>query len=163
MTILAIDPGPVKSAWVVWDGNSLGNFGLNENDTVLALVDGAGTSLDIQRGYTYSYLVIEKVVSYGRPVGAETFETVYWTGRFAEAFGADHVERVERLEVKKHICHHGSAKDPHIRQALIDRFGGKAKAIGLKNTPGPLYGVKKDIWQALALAVTWYDQHAEQS
>jgi hypothetical protein len=153
MTIIAIDPGPVQSAWVVWDGTLI-NFGLHNNNTVLGIVKWGDV--------TYSRLVVEKVVSYGRPVGAETFETVFWTGRFTEAFGADHVERLERLEVKKHICHHGSAKDPHIRQALIDRFGpGREKAIGRKKKPGPLYGVRKDIWQALALAVTWYDQHAE--
>jgi hypothetical protein len=36
---------------------------------------------------------------------------------------------------------------------MIDRFGpGKEKAIGRKATPGPLYGVKKDIWSALAIA-----------
>jgi hypothetical protein len=157
MTIIAIDPGPVQSAWVFWDGDAVLQKEISENGALRLALRAWGRCRVPER------CVIEKVVSYGRPVGAETFETVFWSGRFAEAFGADHVERVERLEVKKHICHHGSAKDPHIRQALIDRFGGKAKAIGLKKTPGPLYGVKKDIWQALALAVTWYDQHAEQS
>ncbi len=151
MTIIAIDPGPTKSAWVQWNGE-LRDFGLYGNDAMLALLWSGSLPLS-------ATLVIEKVVSYGRPVGAETFETVYWTGRFTEAFGADHTERLERLAVRKHICHHGGAKDPHIRQAIIDRFGGKAKAVGLKKTPGPLYGVKKDIWQALALAITWYDQN----
>jgi hypothetical protein len=28
-------------------------------------------------------------------------------------------------------------------------------AVGLKATPGPLYGFKKDMWAALAVAVTY--------
>lgn len=60
-----------------------------------------------------------------------------------------------RIEVKKHLCHNGAAKDSNIRQALIDRFG----PPGVKKEPGILYGVKKDIWAAMAIAVTWFDQN----
>jgi hypothetical protein len=61
--------------------------------------------------------------------------------------------------VKMHLCGNTRAKDGNIRQALLDRFGpGKAIACGTKKQPGPLYGVSKDVWQALALAVTWSDQ-----
>jgi hypothetical protein len=47
------------------------------------------------------------------------------------------------------------AKDANIRQALIDIYGGNDKAIGNKKTPGPLYGIKGDLWAALAVAVTF--------
>jgi len=46
---------------------------------------------------------------------------------------------------------------------LIDRYGGvggKRAAIGLKASPGPLHGVSKDVWAALAVAVTYADQRA---
>ena len=44
----------------------------------------------------------------------------------------------------------------------IDKFGGsKETAIGKKANPGPLYGVKKDIWAALAVAVTWAETNGE--
>ena len=56
------------------------------------------------------------------PVGAEVFETVYWSGRFAEAYGVEHVERITRVDVKMHLCHTSRAKDGNIRQALIDRL-----------------------------------------
>jgi len=50
------------------------------------------------------------------------------------------------------------ANDASIRQALIDRFGGKDAAIGRKASPGPLHGIAADVWSALALAVTHTDQ-----
>ena len=52
-----------------------------------------------------------------------------------------------------HFCNSVQAKDGNIRQALIDRFGGKEGAIGKKKTPGPLYGVHAHEWPALAVAV----------
>lgn len=149
--ILAIDPGPLESAWVLWDGAKLEAFAKERNDSVLERVRQS-------RGITAA-CAIEQVCSYGMAVGAEVFETVYWSGRFAEAYGAEYVYRVPRLKVKLHLCHDSRAKDGNIRQALIDRFGGKDAAIGKKATPGPLYGVSGDVWAAMALAVTWCDQN----
>jgi hypothetical protein len=64
--------------------------------------------------------------------------------------------------VKLHLCKSTKANDASIRQALIDRYGpGKERAIGTKKAPGPLYGVKADVWAALALAVTWHDTREE--
>ena len=40
------------------------------------------------------------------------------------------------------------------RQALLDRFGGST-AIGRKAAPGPLHGISRDVWLALAIAVTY--------
>ena len=100
--------------------------------------------------------VIERVASYGMPVGEEIFKTVYWSGRFAQSFGADNVQRVPRLKAKLHLCHDSRAKDANIRQALIDRFG----KPGTKKEPSILYGITGDLWAALALAVTWWDLNA---
>ena len=47
------------------------------------------------------------------------------------------------------------AKDSNIRQAVMDMYGSsKEVAIGNKKKPGPLYGVVKDIWSSLAIAIT---------
>jgi hypothetical protein len=81
-----------------------------------------------------------------------------WVGRFIEMSVAD-AALMPRKDVKLHLCGQTRAKDSNIRAALIDRFGGKEKAIGKKASPGPLYGLKADAWQALALAVTWLDLH----
>ncbi len=99
-------------------------------------------------------VVIEKVESYGMAVGAEVFDTVLWAGRFAEAAHRVPVVMLPRRAVKLALCADSRAKDANIRQALIDRFGGSA-AIGRKAAPGPLYGISRDVWSALAIAVTY--------
>jgi hypothetical protein len=40
----------------------------------------------------------------------------------------------------------------------MDRYGGKAKAIGTKAAKGPLFGLKQDMWSALAVALTAEEQ-----
>ena len=90
-------------------------------------------------------------------VGAEVLETVFWSGRFAEAVDPTPVQRLGRKAVKVALCGDARAKDPNVRQALIDRYGGKERAIGTKAVPGPLHGVAKDVWAALAVGVAWLD------
>lgn len=157
MTILAIDPGPEKSAWLTLGYDGLpGRFG-NEvpNAELLEQLRGAPRlAADV--------VVIEKIASFGMTVGADVFETVYWSGRFAEAAYPLRVERLTRMAVKMHLCHDSRARDPNIKQALIDRFGGdggKAIAVGTVKAKGPLHGIANDVWSALAVAVTWHDQH----
>jgi hypothetical protein len=150
--ILAIDPGPEQSAYVLWDGAAIHEHGKEPNSSVLSYVIGSRMLLGEPR------LAIEKIASYGMAVGAEVFETCVWSGRFMQAFGADKCDRITRGEVKMHLCGSMRAKDANIRQALIDRFGGKERAIGKKAAPGPLFGISGDVWAALAVAVTWHDK-----
>jgi len=152
MTVrIAIDPGPAVSAWLLFgDAGGVRAFGIWPNHELLDLLRGeahGGLSPDVTR------IAIEKVESFGMAVGAEVFETVWWSGRFAEAARGLSLERVTRRAVKLHLCGSARAKDANIRQALIDRYGGSA-AIGKKASPGPLFGVSKDVWSALAVAVT---------
>lgn len=151
MTVLAIDPGPELSAFVVWDGRTVSEFGKWPNQRLLEWII---LRVDIR------HMCIEKIASYGMAVGAEVFETCYWSGRFAQAFTGGTVDRIARIPIKMHLCHNPRANDASIRQAIIDRFGGKDVAIGRKANPGPLFGVKADTWAALAVALTWLDQHS---
>ncbi len=151
--IFAIDPGPERSAYVLLGGDGVPiEFEILDNRNL-------GRLERMSRSCRGSHdLVIESVESYGMPVGKEVFETCYWIGRFDANCTAT---LIPRRDIKLHLCGSPRAKDSHIRQALIDRFGpGKAKAIGLKATPGPLYGFKSHLWSALALAVTHYDKKA---
>lgn len=153
--LLAIDPGPTESAWVdLRDGLPVA-FAKEPNHDALARVRHASAER----------LAVEMIAGYGMPVGAETFETAVWSGRFIQAWceglPEDTITRVYRKAVKLHLCGSTRAKDPNVRQALIDRYGpGKPAAIGLKASPGPLYGVSGDVWAALAVAVTAADQLA---
>lgn len=155
MIVLAIDPGPVQSAWLVLGDHAPRGFATWRNEELVDAIYAGKFSREIET------VVIEKVESYGMAVGAEVFETVFWSGRFAEAATRQllEVQRIGRLKVKTTICHDSRAKDSNIRAALIDRFGGST-AIGKKATPGPLYGVAGDVWAALAVACTWSDLRA---
>ena len=60
-----------------------------------------------------------------------------------------------------HLCGNMRARDGNIRQALLDRFGGKDRAIGRKGSYGPLHGISGDCWSALAVGVTWLEQNGQ--
>jgi hypothetical protein len=85
MKILAIDPGPVESAWLVFESESqtIGPRAKQGNEGVLRIVRSFGAHETVER------LVIEKVASYGMSVGQDIFETVFWSGRFAQIWGAE--------------------------------------------------------------------------
>ena len=157
--ILAIDPGSEQSAYVFLDGGAIrhpGNFGKVPNDQLLA-------SLKAWHGLA-DHVVIEWLSSYGRPVGAEVFETAYCVGRFKEASGVS-VWRLTRPNIVRHLIGGPRRKDDPtadamVWQALVDRFGGiggKEAAVGRKASPGPLYGIHADVRAALAVAVTFAD------
>jgi hypothetical protein len=145
---LAVDPGTIRTAWLVYDPKEklIVDFGHESNERFLERVRG---------GYASGarHMAIEMVASYGMAVGAEVFATCVWTGRFIEAWsrlaGATHAE-VFRKDVKLFLCNSLRAKDANIRQALIDRIGPR----GCKKTPGPTFGISGDVWSALAVAVT---------
>ena len=69
-----------------------------------------------------------------------------------KAAGWDDLTQV-RQEVKLHLCNSARAKDANIRQALIDRFGGKDKAIGRK-TPAAIK-TRRQFWQHNSKAMCW--------
>lgn len=155
MRLLAIDPGNTESALLTYDTVTARPVAWSKCDNEDAR--GLVASARVDR------VAIEMVASYGMPVGREVFETCVWIGRFMESWlvGWDHSgerdvpELVYRRDVKLHLCGSPRAKDGNIRQALIDRYGpGKERAVGLKRSPGPLYGMKADCWSALAVAIT---------
>jgi len=149
--IIAIDPGPVDSAFVIWDGTKIINKAILANVEMVEFIEN--------HREVCTDLVIEQVECYGMPVGKSIFETVFWTGRFFQKCNfAKH--RLPRKEVKLHLCQQVRAKDSNVIQALVDRFTPfeKNKGKGTKKEPGFFYGFKSDIWQAFALAVTWMDQ-----
>lgn len=155
MRILAIDPGTLQSGWVIYDKGVLYGSGVKPNEEMLDFLDRDG-GFDPTRN---CHLAIEMIASYGMAVGKEVFETCVWIGRFKQAWHSPHaVELVYRKDVKMHLCGTPRAKDPNVRQALIDLYpatgGGKTPQIGTKGQPGPLFGVSSHAWPALGVAVT---------
>ena len=178
-TILAIDPGPKQSAYLILDCPSLTPVGFGKVDNSELLKRISAIKL------TYSpVFVIEMVQSFGMPVGREVFMTVFWAGQFCKEWDSAY-EFVYRGEVKSALCHSAKAKDSNVRAALIDLWGGQEKAIGNKKCPickgkgthrtkircvetccrcrgtgylippGPLCSISADVWSALAVAATY--------
>jgi hypothetical protein len=148
--ILAIDPGTTQSGVVYMTDGVVNHAAVMDNRELLAELPGRGR-----------VVAIEMVASYGMAVGAEVFETCVWIGRFVErSDDPDAVRLVYRRDVKLHLCGSPRAKDTNIRQALLDRWGGKDKAVGTSKQRGPLYGVKSHAWAALAVAVMVADRLA---
>ena len=166
-SVIAIDPGNKLSAFAVLVDGYPEEIGINDNTFVCDYLHY------MKLRWPDAELVIEMIACYGMPVGAEVFETCLWIGRFSERWESIHpatdVHYVFRKDVKMNLCQNMRAKDPNIRQALIDRFGGKEKGIGNKKSPGPLHGAKRDIWSAIAVGVTYEDKresdgrHGEES
>lgn len=147
MNILAIDPGTEQSGWCVLRHGRVWESGVAPNDIVRDVI--ASNDFDCD------HLAIEMVASYGMAVGKEVFRTVWWSGRFADAWHSSHRTQGDALEVfrqdvKLHLCKSPRAKDANIRKALIDLIGPQ----GTKHAPGPTYGVKSHAWAALGVAVT---------
>jgi hypothetical protein len=154
MDVLALDPGNTRSALIALRGQRIVFSRHDENDILRGwlLQQCVGGFLPSNLP-----LVIEQVASMGMAVGESVFETVFWSGRFAElwlARGAP-IARMPRATVKLAVCNSRRATDANIRARLIDVYGGPGVAVGRKAQPGPLYGVKADLWAALALGLAY--------
>lgn len=159
MIVLAIDPGSRESAlvWFETASQSVVDKYKGDNHACLELVGNSQVN----------HLAIELAESFGAKVWSQVFTTTVWVGRFIQAWEMTRTNRrrdthttIVRREVKMHLTGSAKAKDGQIRNCLIDRWGGKDKAIGKKQQPGPLFGITADMWQALAIAVTYADRVA---
>ncbi len=157
--IIGLDPGPYRSALVVYDGSAVIEHHALNNNTMLDWLT-CNMLADVTR-----VLIIEQIAAMGMAVGAEVFLTAFWDGRFTQAweYSSRMCAHLKRHEVKMHLCGTMRAKDPNIRAALIDKFGGQQWAIGTKKQSGPLYGLHGDEWSALAVACTWFDLHVNKT
>lgn len=148
--ILAIDPGNIQSAYCIIDKETYNpiEFGKIDNNDLLKQIS-IFKNIDC--------IVVERVASYGMPVGQTVFDTCEWYGRFIQKYCDTHEEfkinYIYRKEVTMNLCNSVRAKDSNIRQALIDRFG----QVGTKNNKGWFYGFKNDIWSAYAVGITYLD------
>lgn len=142
MRVFALDPGPTATGWCIFESDCVVDSGHHANHDILTWV---------KDGQRCDVLAIEMIANMGMAVGASTFETVRWIGRFQQAWREpERVQLVFRREVKTCICGNQQAKDQNIRQGLIDRLGEPGK----KAKPGPTYGVTGHAWSAVGVAVT---------
>jgi len=153
--ILSIDPGTTHSAYTVVDVDTykIIDRGILPNEYMIKFV---------KEGY-YDYLVVEGMSSYNQPIGQETMDTIFLSGRLFQ-IAEDRAYLIKRHEVKTHF---GLPKkcnaDSYIRIVLIDRFAqhDRKTGRGTKKNPDWFYKVSADTWQAYALAVCWIDRKRE--
>lgn len=160
MIILAIDPGSLESGVVQYNTETM-----RVSDHVI--LPNADVLAAIHRSWGTDHIAIEMIGHYGSgmAVGKDVFHACLWIGRFMEAWGHRNgvkngpANLILRKSIAAHICGSANAGDSNIRRAIIDRYeptgGGKTPQIGTKKRPGPLYGIKEDEWNALAVAITY--------
>lgn len=158
MRLLAIDPGPKKSAYCMMrEDFSLISAADVENEQVLKLVKEG----------EYDRMAIECMQSYGSAVGAETYDTCIWIGRYMQAAidRGKPITRVYRGEEKQLLIpskknglpplpeHAGKTADAQIRAALIARFArhDKRNGKGTRINKDVFYGFQGDMWAAFAV------------
>lgn len=186
LTHLAVDPGNKESGWVLFTlqdgypgGVNIESFGVIENGELQNKIEELHKA-ERKAGRKLGCLCIEMPKAQGMAVANEVFETCVFVGRLLQTWPGTDWSYVFRGEVKLAICGQARAKDPNVRQALIDLWGGKDDAIGGVKCPickgkghtgrerveckcktgwkipkGPLHGMAADSWAALAVAYSW--------
>lgn len=149
LTILAIDPGNIQSAYVFMsDDYRPLQFGKVVNEDLLEMLTEPYCNCP-----KFDMVVIEKMSSYGMPIGAEVLDTCEWIGRYQQAARVPAI-KICRKDVKKAICGGKRGNDSTVMAALQDRFGGK----GTKQAKGWFYGFHADVWSAYAVGTTYLDR-----
>ena len=152
--VLAIDPGPVQSAYAIIRRKDLyvEDFGILENKKLIDTMQYICQDVNID-------IAVEMIASYGMAVGATVFETCVWIGRILQAVDPNGIKsvRIYRKDVKMNLCGATKAKDANIRQAIIDRYSALYGENCTKKN-GMLYKVSKDAWAAIAVGLTAIDK-----
>jgi hypothetical protein len=166
MRIMAIDPGTTHSGWVlIGENNVPQQMGREHNEHLLTGMRQLLRYSDSNARLHRLVLAVEYIEPRGMSVSGEVMATQFWAGRFAQLFMERGPARFDtlwtpilRTDVKLYLCGTPRAKDGNVRQAILDRYpasgGGRIGQLGTKQNPGPLYGVSRDIWSALAVALT---------
>lgn len=175
MKIMAIDPGTTESAYVILDDQyqifSADKVG---NDVILSIIaDAPGLDAVIIEDIEPRYSSTDRSAA-GAVMGQSTIETIKAFGRFGwqaslrglmvgSIFRRD--ERSCLIPTKRNglpplpetAPKHA---DGQIRASLIRRFArhDKERGRGTKANPDTFYGFHGDMWQAMAVGVTWLDQ-----
>jgi hypothetical protein len=154
MIVVAIDPGPIKTAYCIFKVPSIPAQDLPE-----ILCFGIRENKDALRAFSVydpNRIAIEMIASYGMAVGASVFDTCVWIGRFAQALDEfqEKTTFIFRKDVKMHLCGSMKAKDSNIRQAILDLYIAKY-GEGVTKKGGMLYKASKDIWAAIGVGLTY--------
>ena len=158
MIVLGLDPGSAESALVEWDTirKRIGYRAKLDNRLVpAALADRADCNVLVQESTT-GYML---PASRGAPfIPQQVLDTVEWSGYFRRVW-ADELggtfARIDRRRVKLALLGRVAGTDAHVRAAMLELVGPQ----GTKKAPGPTFGMRADLWAALAVAYVWHQNH----
>jgi hypothetical protein len=166
MNVLAIDPGTRQSGWAVMDATeAVLAAGKTDNGWLLDCIAVGCISRSDGTEVPFDHLVIEVMDRIFGPSDAVVIETLIWTGRFLERAASS--ERIARKVVLTRLFGKVVRKaDAAVHRLIVDRYaeragdplGGRSAAVGTVRAPGPLYGVKADAWQAIAVGLAWTER-----
>lgn len=175
MKIMAIDPGTTESAYVILDDQyqilSADKVG---NDVVLSIIaDAPGLDAVIIEDIEPRYSSTDRSAA-GAVMGQSTIETIKVFGRFSwqAALRGLMVGSIFRRDERSYLIptkRNGlpplpetapKHADGQIRASLIRRFArhDQERGRGTKANPDTFFGFHGDMWQAMAVGVTWLDQ-----
>lgn len=175
MKIMAIDPGTTESAYVILDNQyqilSADKVG---NDVILSIIaDAPGLDAVIIEDIEPRYSSSDRSAA-GAVMGQSTIETIKAFGRFSwqAALRGLMVGSIFRRDERSCLVptkRNGlpplpetapKHADGQIRASLIRRFArhDQERGRGTKANPDTFYGFCGDMWQAMAVGVTWLDR-----
>ena len=165
--IIGIDPGPEESGWAVLETESAKvlEFGKESNSELRGRLRDSRFELKAAIiEFTPPYaMVMRKTKKNKTPrvhIPRQVVDTAIEIGRFIEVAEASVIahELLHRQAIKTQLLTRTLGNDSLMIDALCDRYGGDRKsAKGTKKQPGPLFGMNKDAWQALAVARAWWE------
>lgn len=155
--ILAIDPGPKESAWVLMQDLEIHSCNKELNESIIKALWHDTWGQDI--------IALEYVVAYGRS-GREVSDTAFESGRLVQSASSSY-KGITRSKVRGHLCGRGGS-DSKIITTLIERFCHDIyqKWVNKQLSRQKMINAARDeyfkeftadIWQAYALGVTYYD------
>lgn len=155
----------IKPVFAIDAGNKDSGYAILESKSSLLRIEGVPTFGKISNGELL--LVISRwigevdfAIEFPYPknsvVPYEVFEMAAWVGRMEQVIiqSGEKSARIFRHREKSVMCRSGSATDAQIRAAVIDLMGGK----GTPSNPGPTFGVTADVWQAIAVGITFIQE-----
>lgn len=145
-SILGIDPGSSKSAFVLWNNKTIPEKGILPNEQMLDFLDAMW-----REPVTLAIESMNHITKGGKAI----IDTLLWAGQFYHAWQGEKA-LVERYKVTLALTKKNPSKesDKLVRASLIARFG----PPGTKKNPNPItYGLHTHLYSALAVAVVWMD------
>lgn len=146
MYICGIDPGTTETAYVIINREltKIYEHAKVPNEVLLRMVKTRDWAI-----LGNSYIAIERPTPYGKKVGSEVFDTIWFGGFLSGVINNEFCSKVAEISRKKvlgTLLHDAAIKAPdsHVRRFLIE--SGYAKKSELA----------RDEWAALAVAVTYH-------